>query len=319
VRKFLLIGFILVAMAGLQVAYFAFGSGDEIKLDGASHTLKEWRSHAVSGDKVAEYVVGDLYRRGEAVVQNAPLAFEWLRKSAEQGEPRAQLELGQMYRAGFGTERNDVEAVKWLRLAAEQGKMEAAYDLGYIYERGEEISTDDPRRSLITANVTLPPELQSGKGRKLLVRNAVEAARWYRLAAEHGHTGAMLNLGNLYRDGRGVEKNGPEAVHLFKLAAASARTNKTDPTPAMAAINLAVVYEKGHIVPQDYAAAAQWAEDALASPALPPLMEIPAAELLAGLYSEGHGVVRDEEKAQALKARATEASIKLRQQQVPRL
>jgi TPR repeat protein len=209
-----------------------------------------------------------------------------------------------MYRAGYGVERNDVEAVKWLRLAAEQGKTDAAYYLGYIFQSGEQISSKDAQRG--------------NDERKVLVRNPVEAARWYRLAVDHGHTGAMVNLGYLYRQGLGVEKNPAEAVRLFKTAAASVRTNRTDPTPSMAAINLALAYQTGDIVPQDYAAAAQWAEDALASPALPPDLEIAAAGLLASYYSEGRGVAQDLEKAKALKARAAAAVEKLHRQQVPK-
>ena len=236
-RKFWLIGIVLVAMADVPVLYFALSSRDQITID------------------------------GEGVNQDACLAFEWISKSAEQGESRAQLELGEMYRIGYAGHRNDVEAVKWLRLASDQGKAEAAYRLAFIFQGG----------------------------------NPVEAARWYRLAVDHGHTGAMVNLGYLYREDRGVEKNPAEAVRLFKTAAASVRTNRTDPTPSMAAINLALAYQNGDIVPQDYGAAAQWAENALASPALPPDLEIAAAGLLASYYSEGRGVARDVQRQQVPK------------------
>lgn len=306
-RKFWLIGIglFLVAMAGLQVWYYAPLGRAQITVDGVSHSLPEWRSRAEAGEKLAQYVVGELYRKGEGVTADAALAFDWLRKSAEQGEPRAQLELGLMYRIGYGVERSDTDAVKWLKLAAEQGNGDAAYNLGYILDKGTQISTKDPQWAQLTAGVNLPKELQGSDERKVLVRNAAEAARWYRRAAEHRHIGAMVNLGNMYRDGRGVEKNGSEAIRLFQAAAEGVRTNKTDPMPSMAALNLAVAYEKGDIVAQDYGAAAQWAEATLASPALPPLMEVAAAHLLAGLYAEGHGVPRDEEKARALQARAT--------------
>ena len=308
---------VLVAMATLRVWYFAPGGRAEVTIDGVSRSLPDWRAQAEAGDKVAQYVLGDLYRRGVGVPADAPLAFEWLRKAAKQGEPRAELELGLVYRTGYGVERDDSAAVRWLELAARHGQGEAAYDLGYILENGAQVSTKDPQWAQFTATAAMPRELQVGGERRVLVRNPVEAARWYRLAAERGHIGAMLSLGNMYRDGRGVEKNGPEAMRLFEAAAAGIESNKTDPTPSMAAINLALAYEKGGIVALDYSAAARWAEEALASPALPPLTEVAAAGLLAELYAEGRGVVRDDEKARSLQARAAAAGDKMRKARAP--
>ena len=309
---------VVVAMAALQVWYFAPSGRAEVTIDGASRSVPEWRGQAEAGDKVAQYVLGDLYRRGVGVTADAPLSFEWLHKAAKQGEPRAELELGLLYRTGYGVERDDSESVRWLELAAKHGQGEAAYDLGYILENGAQISTKDPQWAQLTATAAMPKELQVRGERKVLVRNPVEAAQWYRMAAERGHIGAMLSLGNMYRDGRGVEKNGREAMRLFEAAAAGIETNKTDPIPGVAAINLAVAYEKGEIVAQDYSTAARWAEEALVSPALPPLMQIAAAGLLAELYAEGRGVTRDDEKARRLQVRAAAARDKMQMAQAPK-
>jgi hypothetical protein len=48
----------------------------------------------------------------------------------------------------------------------------------------------------------------------------VEAAWWYRKAAEQGHTSAQYNLGNMYVRGEGVPKNDVEAYKWWHLAAA---------------------------------------------------------------------------------------------------
>ncbi len=39
----------------------------------------------------------------------------------------------------------------------------------------------------------------------------VTAAQYYKRAAEYGHPGAQNNLGNQYKNGRGVERNPQEA------------------------------------------------------------------------------------------------------------
>lgn len=47
----------------------------------------------------------------------------------------------------------------------------------------------------------------------------VEAARWFRLAAEQGDARAQTNLASLYRTGRGVERDDVEAVNWLVKAA----------------------------------------------------------------------------------------------------
>jgi uncharacterized protein len=314
VRKPLLIGFGLATMALLSLASAVYVYGTGIEADGVTHLLSTWRSQAEAGDRTAQYVVGTHYLHAGGGSEDIAAGLSWIRRAANQNEPRAQLQLGLAYRAGTGVDQNDAEAVRWLRLAAEQGDLEAAYNLGYIFETGLRISTHDPLWAQVAGHVPLPKDAEAGEARKVKLRNPGEAARWYRIAVDRGHAGAMLNLGTLYREGRGVEKNGPEAMRLFQLAAAGL-ASRSDATPGLAALNLAVAYQQGDIVPQDYAAAARWAEAVLKSPGLQPLMELAAARLLAGFYADGRGVPRDEEKARELQSRSAAAWQAMRQAQ----
>jgi uncharacterized protein len=314
VRKALLIGLGLAAVAILSVASIAYLYSAQIQIDGVSHTLSTWRSQAEVGDRTAQYVVGIHYLQSGGGSEDITSGLSWIRKSANQSEPRAELQLGLAYRTGTGIEQNDAEAVRWLRFSAEQGNAEAAYNLGYIFETGLRLSPQDPLWSQMTAHVALPKDAETGEARKVKLRNPAEAARWYRMAIERGHTGAMLHLGTMYQEGRGVEKNGPEAMRLLQTAAKGVAT-KSDSTPPMAALNLALAYQKGDIAPQDDAAAAKWAEAALNSPGLQPLMEVAAAHMLADFYANGRGVPRDEEKARALQSRAAAAWQQMRRAQ----
>ncbi len=47
-----------------------------------------------------------------------------------------------------------------------------------------------------------------------------EAAKWYRLAAEKGHSCAQYNMGCCYWNGRGVTKSRTTAISWWKKAAA---------------------------------------------------------------------------------------------------
>jgi TPR repeat protein len=60
---------------------------------------------------------------------------------------------------------------------------------------------------------------QYGRG---VVKDLVEAARLYKLAAEGGYALAQHNLGCCYSDDDGVEQDYVEAVRWFRAAAAQA-------------------------------------------------------------------------------------------------
>lgn len=100
-----------------------------------------------------------------------------LRLAAEGGDADAQYNLGGSYLSGEGglVARDDVEALKWITLAANQGHAEAQALLG---DMSSGYSGDDP-----------------------------EAAKWYRLAAKQGNRRAQYNLAQMYRDGKGLEKD----------------------------------------------------------------------------------------------------------------
>ena len=51
-------------------------------------------------------------------------------------------------------------------------------------------------------------------------RDEVEAVRWYRMAAEQGHSVAQLALGVMYADGRSPGQDGTDAEGWFRRAVA---------------------------------------------------------------------------------------------------
>ena len=50
--------------------------------------------------------------------------------------------------------------------------------------------------------------------------NDAEAVKWFRLAAEHGHINAQINLGVMYVNGEGVPQNNIRAYVWYSVAAA---------------------------------------------------------------------------------------------------
>lgn len=86
------------------------------------------------------------------------------------------------------------------------------------------------------------------------VNDFVSAAAYYQQAAELGHSGAQNNLGNLYKTGRGVDRNPQEAVRLFTLSAQQGEV--------FGMRNLASCYLDGVGIEANFELAVKWLETA---------------------------------------------------------
>ena len=74
--------------------------------------------------------------------------------------------------------------------------------------------------------------------------------RWFFLAAVQGDAFAQFNLGAMYYEGQGVERNYQEALDWFRQAA--------DQGDQKAQVNLGVMYAQAQGVPQNYVEAYKW-------------------------------------------------------------
>ncbi len=83
-----------------------------------------------------------------------------------------------------------------LRHQAEQGDAQSQFDLAWLYY----IPDEELRLNGVPHSYNM-------------------AARWYRKAAEQGHTLAQFNMGVMYLKGQGVSRNGTDAYTWFSLAA----------------------------------------------------------------------------------------------------
>jgi TPR repeat protein/AAA+ superfamily predicted ATPase len=114
-------------------------------------------------------------------------------------------------------------------------------------------------------------------------KNTAEGIRRLRVAAEQGDAPARRQLGYHYATGSGVPKNENEAVRWFRLAA--------EQGDCFAQYNLAFAYANGHGVPVDQAQAVRWYQAAADR-------GMPQAQCELGLaYEHGLGVPVDYEKS----------------------
>ena len=136
------------------------------------------------------------------------------------------------------------------------------------------------------AQFNLGQMYREGKG---VPKDDAEAVKWYRLAAEQGVAKAQLNLGNMYNNGHGVPKDDAEAVKWYRLAAAQGSAN--------AQYFLGLMYDNGNGVPEDNVQAYAW-------------LNLAAAQGHKGA-SKNKGIIARQEMTPAQIARAQKLSKKL--------
>ena len=110
-----------------------------------------------------------------------------VRKLAEKGDWAAQDELADLYLGGYGVRRDLKKAMKWAEKSAAQGYWRAMTALGNMYRTSG-----------------LPKE----------------AAEWYEKSGKAGDDWGWYNLGDMYLDGRGMEKDEEKAFSCYEKALA---------------------------------------------------------------------------------------------------
>jgi TPR repeat protein len=134
--------------------------------------------------------------------------------------------------------------------------------------------------TVLAAQCNLGLCYECGRG---VEKDVVEAVKWYRKAAEQGHSRAQCNLGYMYEIGRGVETDVAEAVKWYRKAAEQGLSR--------AQWNLAFCYENGRGVETDVAEAVKWYRKAAEQG------HRLAIAKMARCYRTGVGVDRDEAEA----------------------
>ena len=188
----------------LSVTTLAIVTGSNVSAQGSESALSLYlrredpialanlHARAEQNDKAAAYWLGEMYFKGEGVLQDHERAISFFHIAAEQGYGFAQEKLGFIYSSGTRVPQDYVEAAYWFRLSAEQGFAISQWQLGLNYEKGRGVPQD-----------------------------YLEAIRLYLQSLENGVTVALGDLGLIYADGLGVEQNYVIAHMWLNLATAA--------------------------------------------------------------------------------------------------
>jgi len=101
-----------------------------------------FRQAADLGDARAMIELGESYRSGDGVPEDATAALQWFHRAADAGNSTGMVLLGAMYLLGEGAEQDDETAVRWFQKAADRKNSAAIYDLGTMYEDGRGVAVD---------------------------------------------------------------------------------------------------------------------------------------------------------------------------------
>jgi hypothetical protein len=121
------------------------------------------------------------------------------------------------------------------------------------------------------------------KGMSSLQQDYVEAAQWYRKAAEQGDGDGQNDLGRMYQSGWGVDKDFAQAANWYRKGA--------DQGEDWAQNNLGFLYQQGWGVDRDYALAISWYRKAADQG------NSQAENSLGFMYQNGFGVDKDNAQA----------------------
>ncbi|MCW5625318.1 MAG: sel1 repeat family protein [Burkholderiales bacterium] len=151
---------------------------------------RAWYTQAAeAGHPWAQFALGNIYDRAQGVPRDPAIARRWYEAAALQGITEAQMHLGSLLQTGQGGEVALEAAAEWFDKAAQGGHELAATNLALMHLGGQVAQPDiDKARDLLG------------------------------FAADKLDGLAHLALGDLYAQGKGVERHGGLALVHYCVA-----------------------------------------------------------------------------------------------------
>lgn len=274
------------AIADLGLAY-ENGWGVDKDAKKASELYQRALAHGCkSAETRLEEMKPDVqYRRGVACMEGKTChrdfasAREWLEKASGQGHADAACRLAELLQSGLGGGVDVKRAISLYEQADAGGSASAAADLGFIYFQGRKAAKDLGKARACyeraCAGFEKAPDAEkwhaaygyyrlgelykNGAG---VERDLLKAARLFRFAAAHGNVYACHDLGEMYRDGVGVRKSPADSDRWFAEMWKSI-DGSLDPCDHWAMRVAGVACRDGNGTAHDIASAAMWWRRAL--------------------------------------------------------
>ncbi|MBN9298015.1 MAG: SEL1-like repeat protein [Filimonas sp.] len=191
-------------------------------------------------------------------------ASKWYKTAATYGNTTAMIQLGKMYWLGQGNAPDENEADKWFNKAATADSSNAFSEIANLFAFG------------------FYGEKESDFAR---------AMAWRKKAAAIGNWSEMINIGIMYKNALGVDKNPATANTWFAKAIQTAAKDKMDARAMFLIGNVAYLSKGKDISSQEIETGIDWLAKAANK------NDADAASSLAYYYKDGKLVKQDKQKA----------------------
>lgn len=179
--------------------------------------LKLLEACYAKGLQKAALNIGFSHRKGFVGDKDSEKAIEWYKKGEVFGDPANLMQLAFLYTDGEDIEPNAVKAMQYAKKAADLGYPDALNFMAGVYIRGKEGVPKNPAKAVEllkqaaatgdqTAMTTLA-YLYLGGVNDAIPKDDKTSFFWAKKAAESGGAEAMALLGNMYEEGKVIEKN----------------------------------------------------------------------------------------------------------------
>ncbi|MFC7358394.1 sel1 repeat family protein [Jejudonia soesokkakensis] len=174
---------------------------------------------ALQGYAKAEFLLAELYLKGNGIPKDIDQAAEYYIRAAQQDYIDAQVMAGMLFLEGRGVRKDEESAKFWFNKAYLLGSSKAKVELDKIeaarIER-ERIKNQPKPKEEKTVSIAM----QIAEANTLFSRELyADAYKWYKLAADKGNAEAQQKIAWMYYKGKGVSKDKDQAILWWKLSA----------------------------------------------------------------------------------------------------
>lgn len=212
------------------------------------------------GDANSAYRLGNCYMRGEGTGENTQLAIESYEYAANHGVGDASFMLATIYRDGKGVPQDPNKQFVYMKKACDANVPVACFFLAECYHDGIGVEPNPEKelecleKGVLIGNNELKTACAAATGERYFNGNGVpkdidKAMEYWHIAAELGHVGSMMALGQIYEnvDGR---TNTAKALQYYTAA--------SEQGVARAYVKLGIFANDGIGMPSDKAKAIQY-------------------------------------------------------------
>ncbi|CAM9350301.1 unnamed protein product [Ectocarpus fasciculatus] len=201
----------------------------EVGQKGEDDDVFQYQVHrAEQGDVPSIEAMGDVYYWGaRGVTRDQSRALQYFNRASDAGSNNARCAAAGMYLKGEGTKVNHTKAVELFELAAAEGYVRALNGLGYVYFNGHVLPQNFTKAfGYFERASNMKQEADSLFNTAHCLAHGIgtdqdleRAAGLFRLGAGWGHVDCAYELGYMYAQGIGVERDPALAAKYLAVVA----------------------------------------------------------------------------------------------------